>query len=138
MLFKSISLIFSLKTDPESKTEAFDLLLKHDGDFSTADEAGKSVLDKAIDDYLASSHSGRNNTPRDFLLCVLNSGKHIRRCDDILLHAAEMGDFRIAKYMILEGADCTVKDKVGHNVLHLWITGKKGNKVCYLTQIVTL
>lgn len=115
-----------MKTDPESKTEAFDLLLKHDGDFTTADEAGKSVLDKAIEDYLASSYLGRYNTPRDFLLCVLNSGKHIRRCDDILLHAAKLGDFRIAKYMILEGADCTVKDKVGYNVLNLWITGKKG------------
>lgn len=58
---------FSLETDPESKTEAFDLLLKHDGDFTTADEAGKSVLDKAIEDYLASSYLGRYNTPRDFL-----------------------------------------------------------------------
>lgn len=126
-----IHLFFSLKTDPESKTEAFDLLLKHDGDFSTADEAGKSVLDKAIDDYLASSHSGRNNTPRDFLLCVLNSGKHIRRCDDILLHAVQMGDFQLAKYMIQKGADCTVKDEIGQTVLHLWITSKKGKLVWY-------
>lgn len=120
-----------MKTDPESKTEAFDLLLKHDGDFSTADEAGKSVLDKAIEDYLASSYLGRNNTSRDFLLCVLNSGNHIRRCGDILLHAVKMGDFRIAKYMILEGADCTVKEKSGHNVLHLWITSRKGKLVWF-------
>lgn len=115
-----------MKTDSGVKTEAFELLLKHGGDFLTSDEAGESVLDKAIEDYLASSYFNRNDTSTDFLLCVLNSGKDIRRCDDILLHAAKLDDFRIAKYMILEGADCTVKDQVGYNVLNLWITGKKG------------
>lgn len=120
-----------MKTDSGVKTEAFELLLKHGGDFLTSNEAGESVLDKAIEDYLASSYFNRNDTSTDFLLCVLNSGKDIRRCDDILLHAVQMGDFQLAKYMIQKGADCTVKDEIGQTVLHLWITSKKGKLVWY-------
>lgn len=120
-----------MKTDFEVKSEAFELLLKHDGDFSTTDDAGESVLDKAIEKYLNSLYFDKNSTPREFLLCVLKSGKHIGEYDDILLHAAKIGDFLVAKYMIQKGADCTVKDETKHNVLHLWITSRNGNLVCY-------
>ncbi|XP_065921776.1 uncharacterized protein [Magallana gigas] len=112
----------------EVKSEAFELLLKHDGDFSSEDEAGESVLDKAIENYLESSYLDQNSNSRQFLLSVLNSGKHIREYDDILLHAAKIGDFHVAKHIIQKGADCTVKDGAGHNVLQLWITSRKAEK----------
>lgn len=120
-----------MKTEFEVKSEAFELLLKHDGDFSTKDEAGESVLDKAIDNYLESSYLNEASTSREFLLCAMNSGKHIREYDDILLHAAKIGDFHVAKYIIQKGADCTVKDGAGHNVLQLWLTSRKGKRVWY-------
>lgn len=123
--------ILFLKTEFEVKSEAFELLLKHDGDFSSEDEAGESVLDKAIENYLESSYLDQNSNSRQFLLSVLNSGKHIREYDDILLHAAKIGDFHVAKHIIQKGADCTVKDGAGHNVLQLWITSRKGKLVWY-------
>lgn len=123
--------ILFLKTEFEVKSEAFELLLKHDGDFSTEDEAGESVLDKAIENYLESSFFDQKSTSRQFLLSVLNSGKHIREYDDILLHASKIGDFHIAKHIIQKGADCTVKDGAGHNVLQLWFTNRKGKLVWY-------
>lgn len=99
-----------MEIDFEFKIEVFDLFLKYDGDFIIVDEVGKFVLDKVIEDYLVFLYLGRYNMLRDFFFCVLNFGKYIRCCDDILFYVVKLDDFCIVKYMIFEGVDCIVKD----------------------------
>lgn len=75
-----------MKIDFGVKIEVFELFLKYGGDFLILDEVGEFVLDKVIEDYLVLLYFNRNDILMDFFFCVLNFGKDIRCCDDILFY----------------------------------------------------